>query len=93
MRDMILHQLTTFISQELVGDPSLTLGAEDDLLLSGLVDSLGVVRLLAFIEEHLAVAVPAGDVTLEHFSSLGAMTSYLEGRLVADQAASPSAAR
>jgi len=45
------------------------LSDDDDLLTSGLVDSLGMMSLVAFIEEQFGVAVPPEDVTLETFST------------------------
>ena len=69
--------LKQFIAYELVGQRDLVLNDDDDLLLSGLVDSLGVVRLIAYIEEELRVPVPPGDVTIENFGTVGAIADYL----------------
>ncbi len=55
----------------------------DDLLLSGLIDSLGVIRLITFIEEAFATHVPPEDVTIEHFGTLQAMANYLDGKQAA----------
>jgi D-alanine--poly(phosphoribitol) ligase subunit 2 len=74
-------RIRTFIAGELLADrPGGTLADGDDLLLSGLLDSLSVVRLVAFLETDLGVAVPPEDVTLEHFQSIEAIAGYLEGR-------------
>lgn len=53
-------------------------GDDEDLLLSGLIDSLGVVRLIAFIEAEMGIRVPPEDVTIENFLTLQAMSDYLE---------------
>jgi acyl carrier protein len=42
-------------------------GDEDDLLLSGLVDSLGVMRLVNHLEQQYSIKIPPEDVTIEHF--------------------------
>ena len=79
--------LTDFIAAELVGQRlEGELAAEDDLLGSGLVDSLGVMRLVRFLEERWSVRVGAADVTLENFMTVRAVTDYLE-RLRAAQRA------
>jgi acyl carrier protein len=76
--------LTIFISDELLkGRTSSRLMPEDDLLLSGLLDSLGVLRLIGHIEATLGVQIPAQDVTIEHFGSIQAIASYLETQQVA----------
>ncbi len=54
---------------------------DDDLLGSGLLDSLGIMQLVLFIEKEFAVDVPPEDVTIENFQSVAKIGVYLEGRL------------
>lgn len=51
-----------------------------DLLLTGLVDSLGVVQIVGWIEDELDTEIDPGDVILEHFRSVDAMVAYLRAR-------------
>lgn len=75
------RRLQHFIEQELMGgEPDRRIGEDDELLLSGIVDSLGVFRVVSFIETELGVRVPAEDVTLEHFQTVAAMVRYVESR-------------
>lgn len=74
----IRDRLRRFITNELLFEQSLVLNDDDDLLLSGLVDSLGVVRLVTFIEIEFHVVVPPEDVVLENFQTLTAMSEYLQ---------------
>jgi acyl carrier protein len=53
---------------------------DEDLLLSGKVDSLGMMRLIAHIEETWHRPVPLEDVTIENFSSIETITKYLSQR-------------
>lgn len=69
-----------FIAAEMVGQPHLDIGDDDDLLLSGLVDSLGVVRLIAFLEEETGLSIPPGEITIENFGTVNAMVAYLEAK-------------
>lgn len=83
----IVDELVAYISAELLGlaAPSAArLGPDDDLLGSGTIDSLGVMRLVSFVEAQFGVAVPAGDVTIEHFISVAAIAAYLRQRGVED---------
>lgn len=73
--------LISYIQSDLLGGRGpRTLGPDDDLLGSGLVDSLGVMRLIGFIQERLGVTVPPGDVTIEHFMTVGHIRTYLAAR-------------
>ncbi len=73
------ERIKTFIENELlVGMDDVQVGYDDDLLLSGLVNSLGVMRLVAFIQEDFGVAVPVEDVTIEHFMTINALVGYLQ---------------
>ena len=57
---------------------------DEDLLMSGLVDSLGMMRLIGFIDDELGVSVPPEDVTIESFSSIETIAAYLRKRGGAD---------
>ena len=52
----------------------------DELLMAGILDSLGVMRLLSFIEKELDIHVPVQDVTIENFSTVEIISNYLETR-------------
>ena len=76
MKDVVRQ----FITAELLnGRADVELKDADNLLLSGLIDSLGMMRLVAFIEEDLQIPVPPEDVTIENFVSLDAIGAYLKG--------------
>ena len=70
-----------FIAQNLIqGNVQLELNSEDDLLGSGLIDSMGMMRLIAFIEEQFAVKVPPEDMTLENFMTIDNIYNYLQSK-------------
>lgn len=69
-----------FISRHLLLNPGADLGDDEDLLLSGIVDSLGVMRLLTHLETTYGLSIPPEDVVIENFQTLNAMSAYLAGR-------------
>jgi acyl carrier protein len=69
-----------FIARTLLDAPTHVIDADDDLLTSGLVDSLGIMSLVFFLEQQYGVQIPPGDVTLEHFGTLRAIERYLQSR-------------
>lgn len=76
----VKNTVRDFITRDLLMDPALALGDADELLLSGLVDSLGAMRLVAHLETAYGIKVPAEDVLLEHFESIDAIAAYLGRR-------------
>ena len=72
-----IAELIEFIQDEIVLD-DLVVAAGTDLLLTGAVDSLGVIRITHWMEETSGITVDPGDVTLENFQTVARMSSYLE---------------
>ena len=81
-REQLVTAISAYIRDEIVAsDNGFHLAPEDDLLEDSIVDSLGIMRLVAFIESTYGFAVPAEDVTIEHFISVNAIADYLEPQL------------
>ncbi len=74
------ERLAHYIAHDLLNQGGLVIGEDEDLLGSGLLDSLSVMSLVHFIEQEFDIAVPAEDVTIEHFVSLAAIEAYLARR-------------
>ena len=53
---------------------------QDDILSDGTIDSLGVMRLVAFLEKTVGFSIPAEDLILENFESINAIDKYLKRR-------------
>ena len=75
----VVAQLINFVSSEvlLVTDE---IGPDTDLLLTGAVDSLGVIRITQWMEDELNISVDPGDVTLENFQTVSNMAAYVSTR-------------
>jgi len=76
-------KLIDFIRVQLLEDPEYDLTPDDELLLDDIVDSLGVMRLVEFIEHEGGAAVPAEDVTIDNFSTVSVIAGYLSARSIA----------
>ena len=74
------EKIARYIANDLLNQSDLVLGEDDDLLASGLLDSLGAMALIHHIEDDLEIKVPAEDVTIENFASLRAIDAYLARR-------------
>ena len=87
MTERVEEALLRFVNEDLlVGNPA-RVGADDEIVLDGTVDSLGVARLVGFIEGELGIPVPAEEVTIEHFRTIATIAGYLSDRASADPAA------
>jgi acyl carrier protein len=69
--------LTDFIKQEILHGRSVALNDDVDLLASGVIDSLGILRMVAFMEERFGVKVPDEDVVFENFQNIRVMAQYI----------------
>ena len=74
------ERLARYIATDLLNEADRVIGADEDLLASGLLDSLGVMSLIHFVEQDLRIDVPAEDVVIENFESLRAIDAYLRRR-------------
>ena len=76
----IEQRLVEFITRELLNDRAgLSLDPGDDLLGSELVDSLGVMRIVDFLERQFDLQIPPADVTIEHFIDVRTISAYVVG--------------
>ena len=70
--------LLDFVKEELLRGRKADLSADDDLLSTGIIDSLGILRLVSFIEEQFGIQVPDQDVIYENFKSIKILVDYLK---------------
>ena len=78
--------LIAFVNEEILAGHG-HVGGDDEIVLDGTLDSLGVARLVGFIEAEFAISVPAQDVTIEHFRTITTMAEYVRRRVDAEPVA------
>ncbi len=77
----MIEELSRYITEDLINDPDFgTLETDEDLLGSGLLDSLGMMRLVGFIENTYGIKVPTEDLTMENFMSVETIEKYVNGK-------------
>jgi acyl carrier protein len=78
---MDMHStLASFISDELLRSGE-TIAGDENLLSEGMVDSIGMLRLVGFIEDTYGLKVPPKDFVIENFRTLDVICGYLERTL------------
>ena len=75
---MNVEALRTYIQNEILNDPDFVIEADQDLLLSEILNSLSVTMLLVHLEAVCNVRIPPEDVTLENFSTLESIAGYVQ---------------
>lgn len=78
----LAQEIESFVRHDLAMNQNLGgLSRSDNLLELGVVDSLGILKLSAFLEEAFGIRVADDDLLPEHFESLDAITKYASSKL------------
>ncbi len=78
----VMEKIAAFIAQN-HGSPegAHLLDPEESLMAAGLIDSLGILKLIAFIEGEFNIELQPDEVNLQNFASLASITRLVEARL------------
>jgi acyl carrier protein len=68
--------LLKFITSELVPGSQRTIDATTQLFKAGVIDSLKILRLLAFLESVIGRPIPDDEIVMKHFQSVRAMAEH-----------------
>lgn len=78
--ESIESMIVEFIAGSLARDEASTLDRDENLLTGGLIDSIGIVRLIAHLQDRLDVTIPPNDLIPDNFRTVAIMAAYLAGR-------------
>ena len=67
--------------------PNLRLGDDDRLLEKGIIDSMGVMELVTFLQEQFTIAVDESEITEDHFGSISAIAAFVAEKRAGSRAA------
>lgn len=74
----VKNDIEKYLLTELVMDTNKTsLEPDEDLLNQGIIDSMGILQLVAFIEEKFGVSVADEDIVPENFRSLNCLVEFV----------------
>lgn len=54
---------------------------DEQLVESGIIDSLGVMSLLSFLEERFSIQIPSEDLVPENFATVATITTLVEHQI------------
>ncbi len=73
---MQLADLMTKITTDIAAETGDAIDENTELLMSGLVDSLGIMNLVSWIEDQLGQQIDPGDVVIENFETPAAIMTF-----------------
>ena len=79
-------RILAFITKRFPQARKSKLGETDPLLGSGIIDSLGVLEVVAFIEKEFSITVTDDELSPDNFGTLAALTEFVKRK-----SASPTA--
>jgi len=81
----IFDTLARFFAQENTGrEAAIVVTADTDIVGEGLIDSIAIFRLIAFVEEAFAITIGPEEVLLENFQTPRAVRNLIVKKLGGD---------
>jgi len=70
------RRIMAFMQRELLS-PDVIVHRDDDLLSGDILDSIGVMRLAAFVEEEFKINMQSADLLIENFQNVVVLAQYV----------------
>lgn len=78
----IRSELLQLINDEISLNPSIPVEGDTDLLVTGLVDSLGIVEVVAWMEERIRTEIDPIDIVRANFQTVDRMVAFADRQQV-----------
>jgi acyl carrier protein len=82
--DGLFDRIEAFLREDVLLDPQADL-LPDTPLAQGLIDSMGLLVLIAFVEEEFDVELDPADITLANFATIADIARLVEARGARDR--------
>ncbi|HAV76165.1 MAG TPA: hypothetical protein DCX53_02315 [Anaerolineae bacterium] len=76
----VIGQLTTFIANDILKQPSRSIAPDESLISSGLIDSFSLMDVALFVEDTFGVRIEDTELNAETFDNLTQLTDLIESR-------------
>lgn len=74
--------IRNFITTEILhGSQPKPLDDHEPLIESGIIDSMGIMTLLVYVEEQFSIQIPSGDLVPENFASISSIAALVDRQL------------
>jgi acyl carrier protein len=76
-----MDPIMEFIKNQLVREKTINnIGKGDELIESGIIDSLGILKLLAFLESRFSIHIADEELVPENFKSIESIDSFIKNK-------------
>jgi acyl carrier protein len=75
-------KISDYIRREISSDPTEEIGVNEDLFGGGIVDSIGMIKLITYLQEQFDVSVTAEEMTVENFMTVQSIINFLSEKQV-----------
>jgi acyl carrier protein len=77
----IENKIREFVLKNLYYSEDAPFGDEDSFLETGVIDSMGVMELVAFVQSEFAVAVGQEEIVVDNFDSIRKLADFVRTKL------------
>lgn len=77
----LAHQIRKFIEEAFLFGPSGSLADSDSFLEHGIVDSTGILELIAFLQDTYGIRIEDEDIVPDNLDSIERISAYLKRKL------------
>ena len=67
--------------------PDFSIGDNDSLLGTGIIDSMGVIEVITFVQQEFGITIDDDDITEENLGTLSAIARYVTDKQAKSKAA------
>ena len=85
-REIIEASLLQFILKQFPAARSRGIGVEDSLLTQAIIDSLGVLEVVTFIEKQFELTITDDEMLSDHFESISRITALVTHKIAREEA-------
>jgi acyl carrier protein len=76
-----IEKLRKFLTSEFSSDRKGPISPDENLLTQGIIDSMGILKLVAFIESTFGIKISNDDILPENFQSLNSLKEFIEKKI------------
>ena len=78
-REMIIESIRSFFETDLLKRSNVEhVSNTDNVISAGIVDSLGIVKIISYLEDTFSVAIDDSDLVMENFETIESMATFVE---------------
>lgn len=78
-REMVIESIRGFFETDLLKRSKVDhVSNSDNVIAAGIVDSLGIVKIISYLEDTFSVEIDDADLVMENFETIESMATFVE---------------